>query len=296
MKDGQPNVQIKGLRRFYDFSVYHYMLNLPSFKFFFVILCFYTVINFVFASIYFLIGPQHLQGLITGSFFETFSECYFFSSQTLTTVGYGRVSPVGYITNVVAGLEALIGIMTLAIITGLLYGRFVKPRAFIRFSSEAIIAPFKGGRALMCRLAPTKVDSLSEVEANMTLAMHKLENGVRKNKFYRLPLQLDKIMALSLNWTLVHPIDADSPLFGMQEEDIVNDRMQIVVMVKGFDASFSNTVVTRTSYDWNEIIFNAKYKPMYFDFEADSSTVLDLNEINSYEKLGETITDLPAKI
>ena len=283
-KTGEPNIAIIGVNKISEFSIYHYMLGLPNWKFLLIILVFYSTINVIFAFIYLAIGVEHLNGVIKGTFSANFRECYFFSSQTLTTVGYGRISPEGLLTNIVSSLEALIGIMTLAIITGLLYGRFVKPKAYLRYSDNALISPYKNGKALMFRLAPTKAGTLSEVSATVTLALSVMEGNEIKNKFFLLPLELEKIMSLTLSWTIVHPINEESPLYKLSLEEITAQRMQIIVFTKAFDEGFSNTVVSRTSYTWDEIVDNAKFSPMFKNFETQHTTLLDLGKLNDYEK------------
>ena len=284
-KNGSPNVAMTGISPLQRFHGYHYMLSLPNWRFFLLIVFFYFVINFIFATLYIAIGIEHLAGVITGSFFDNFVEAYFFSAQTLTTVGYGRISPVGLPANILSSFEALIGIMTLAIITGLLYGRFTKPRAFIKFSNNAIIAPFQDGFGLMVRIAPSKLNSISELFATMTVSLNEEIDGIIKSNFYSVPLQLDKLMNLALSWTIVHPIDSDSPLFNMTKEDIDTKRVQVIVHLKGFDEGFSNTVVARTGYVWNEIKTNVRFKPMFKYLEEDKKTVLELHKLSETEEI-----------
>ena len=285
-RDGKANVSISGISRWKKFSIYHAMLDLKSWKFFLIIFTFYTLLNFVFAVLYMALGINHLKGIISdGSFSEDFLEAYFFSAQTLTTVGYGRVSPIGLPANIVASFEALIGIMTLAIITGLLYGRFTRPKAYLQFSETALIAPFRGGKALMFRLAPTKKNSISDLHVTVTLSMSVMEDGIMKNKFYPLPLSMDKIMSLALNWTVVHPIEDDSPLYGLSKEEIDKARTQFIVSVKGFDEGFSSMVVARTGYTWKDIKYGAKFNPMYKYFDTNNVTMLELDKIDDFEKV-----------
>jgi inward rectifier potassium channel len=244
-----------------------------------------------------MIGVDHLHGLLKGSAFQNFEEAYFFSAQTLTTVGYGRISPVGIVANTVSSLEALTGIMTLAIITGLLYGRFVNPKAFIAYSKNALIAPFKGGKALMFRLAPTKNSNLSELNATVTMTMQVEENGVYKNQFFPLLLQLDKVMSLALSWTVVHPINEDSPLYNLTMEEIIEAKVQVIIFLKAFDEGFSSVVVSRTSYTWLEIVDNAKFNPMFRNSPTGDAILLELDKINDFSLLGEKIAEQePARI
>lgn len=180
-----------------------------------MVILYYTLINFAFAIIYYLFCVPKLAGLIQGTGFETFEETFFFSAQTLTTVGYGRISPIGLFTNIVASLEALIGILTLALVTGLLYGRFVRPKAFVRFSHHALIAPYKDGKSLMFRLTPIKNATLSEVQIHVSCSMMENVDGNKISKYYELPLQMNLIHTLFISWTVVHPINEDGGLYGL---------------------------------------------------------------------------------
>lgn len=277
------NVIKRGMGLLDGYSWYHTLLGMKRIKFMILIFSFYILINLVFAGIYYLIGVEHFGGIENGSALENFSEVFFFSTQTFTTVGYGRISPVGFAASAMATLEAFLGLLTFAIATGLFYGRFSRPRAFIRFSENALIAPFKEGTALMFRIAPYKNNTLSEIKAEVTLAMQVEENGKKTNKFFDLVLQFDELNTLALSWTIVHPIDEASPLFGFTEEDIKNTRMEIMPFIKAFDEAFSNTVMARYSYINKEIVWGAKFNLMYHPDSSRQKTVLDLKKLNQYE-------------
>ncbi len=109
------------------------------------------------------------------------------------------------------------------------------------------------------------------------------ENGKPVNRFYQLELELSKINALSLNWTIVHPIDKKNPFYQLTREDLINHKAEVLVFVKGFDDSFSNTVVARISYTAEEFIFGAKFKPMYHRSGVGNKTVLELDKLNAHE-------------
>jgi inward rectifier potassium channel len=284
-RDGRPNVAKRGMNFLNRFSWYHTMLALPAGKFLLVIFSIYIFTNLIFAGIYYLIGIEHLNGIMTGSGWKNFSEVFFFSTQTFTTVGYGRISPTGFLTSSIATLEAFLGLLSFAIATGLFYGRFSKPQAFLKFSHNALISPYKDGVALMFRMAPYKNNNLSDVEVKLTLAMRIEENGAMANKFYPLDIEISKLNSLVLSWTIVHAINEKSPLLDMTLEDMKSENVEILVFVKAFDDVFSNTVVTRTSYVADEIIWGAKFKIMYFQNPDKTKTILDLNMINVYDKV-----------
>lgn len=283
-KDGLPNVRRRGVNVFNRLSWYHTMLNLSSFRFITYLVMMYILINLVFACIYYLIGVEHLTGIYKSNPLDEFIDVFFFSSQTFTTVGYGRIAPIGFLASLVATFEAFLGLLTFAIATGLFYGRFSRPRAYLRFSDIAVIAPFQGVTALMFRLAPYKNNALTDADVTLSTAIEINEDGTTKSNFYRLETQLSKINTLSLNWTIVHKIDENSPFAGFTADDFKNTNIEIIVHVRAFDEVFSNTVVQRASYVSREIIYGAKFLPMYYPDEEKDSTVLDLDKINEYQK------------
>jgi inward rectifier potassium channel len=285
-KDGSANAVKKGVGVMDRISWYHTMLELPVWKFMSVILSFYIGINFVFALLYFGIGIEHLNGIqTTDDVWIQFGQAYFFSAQTFTTVGYGHISPTGFYASALSSVEALIGLLSFAIATGLLFGRFSKPSVFVKFSHHAIIAPYNNGKALMFRLAPFKNTNYMDAEVNVTLGMQIEENGVMTNKFFTLDLEYQKINSLALSWTLVHPITNESPLYGLQASDYDSISGEIIVTLKTFDDMFSATVATRTSYVFEEVVYGAKFKPMYSKSENNQSTVLDLGLLNAFVKI-----------
>jgi inward rectifier potassium channel len=283
-KDGLPNVRRRGVNVFNRLSWYHTMLNLSSFRFITYLVMMYILINLVFACIYYLIGVEHLTGIDKSNPLDEFIDVFFFSSQTFTTVGYGRIAPIGFLASLVATFEAFLGLLTFAIATGLFYGRFSRPRAYLRFSDIAVIAPFQDVTALMFRLAPYKNNALTDADVTLSTAIEINEEGTTKSNFYRLETQLSKINTLSLNWTIVHKIDENSPFAGFTADDFKNTNIEIIVHVRAFDEVFSNTVVQRASYVSREIIYGAKFLSMYYPDEEKDSTVLDLDKINEYQK------------
>lgn len=279
-KNGVPNMQVQGLPFWRRLNLYHSMLSMPRWKFLAVIIAFFVVVNLFFAGIYLLIGIDHLGGMVAGSDAEKFGEAFFFSAQTFTTVGYGRINPIGFMASLAASLEALTGLMSFALVTGLLYGRFARPRAYIRYSKNALFAPFRDGVALMFRMVPYTKNYLLNVEVKVTLAVKISEDGQMKNKFYNMPLDIAKATTMTANWTLVHVINEESPLFGFSKEDIANAEAEILVFVQGFDESFSNTVVSRASYNFEEFVYGAKFLPMYHPNENNTSTILHIDKLD----------------
>jgi len=279
-KDGLPNVEKKGIGLLEGTSWYHTMLQLPRWKFFAVVLLFYILSNFFFAFLYVAIGVEHLNGMSANTALGKFGEAYFFSAQTFTTVGYGHISPSGFICSAVSSFEALAGLLSFALATGLFYGRFSKPKAYLRFSENAVIAPFKDGIALMMRVAPYKNTTLTDAEAKVTAGLVIDDNGKHKNEFFPLELEYEKVNALTLSWTIVHPINENSPFYKFSQEDFINAKGEIIVYVKAFDDMFSNIVTARTSYTFNELVVGAKFVMMYYRSNSSNKTMLDLQKLN----------------
>jgi inward rectifier potassium channel len=232
-----------------------------------------------------MIGVEHLKGINATTPLDKFGQAFFFSIQTYTTVGYGHISPSGFLTSFLAAVEALFGLLSFAIATGLFYGRFSMPKAFLKFSQNALIAPFGSGTALMIRLTPYKNTNLTDAEAKMTLAMTIEDNGKLLNKFYNLDLELAKINALTSSWTLVHPITENSPLYNLTATDYQNISGEILVFIKVFDDMFSATVVKRTSYSFEEVVYGAKFSPMFSRSTDDNRTELHLDKLNTFERV-----------
>jgi inward rectifier potassium channel len=283
-KNGSANVERRGMHVLHRISWYHTMIDMVVWKFMLIIIAFYIGINFIFATIYYVIGVVHLDGIASSdSEWVKFGQAYFFSAQTFTTVGYGHISPNGFLTSALSAAEALIGLLSFAIATGLFFGRFSKPTAFLKFSHNALIAPYGAVSGLMIRVTPFKNTNFTDAEAKITLGMSIEENGKMVNKFYSLDLELEKINSLSLSWTLVHPITENSPLYQFTKDDFANTQGEILVFVKTFDDMFSNTVAIRTSYTFEEVIYGAAFEPMYTRSVDNSKTILYLDRLNSFK-------------
>ncbi|MBS1508958.1 MAG: transporter [Bacteroidetes bacterium] len=290
-RDGTFNIRKEGHSFWERFSVFHSMLNLPLWKFIVVIVTFFIGANLLFTMIYLALGADQFVGLIADNRWKEIKEIYFFSTQTFTTVGYGRVNPLGDGANFVASIEAMCGFISFAIVTGLIYGRFAKPTSFLMFSEHAVIAPYKEGTGLMFRFASYKDNhTLTDVDIRVNAALQVQENGKSIYKFYDLTLERSKVDSLPMNWTVVHPIDDKSPLIGFTEEDIKNADLEVYVLIRGFDDVFSNFVLRRTSYTYNEIMFNRKFVPMYRESEDGKTTILELHKLNAHKPVLEKVS------
>lgn len=285
-KDGSFNIQKEGLPLWERFSVYSWFLDLSWSGFFGIILFFYIVENLLFTSLYFLVGYKQLTGIMSVTTWKIFKEVFFFSTETFTTVGYGRVNPLGDGAHLIAALESMTGFLSFALVTGLLYGRFTRPRAYLAFSDKALISPYKDGTALMFRIVPYKINHhLTDARIVVNLGFMVVEEDQPVYKFFQLKLERSRIDTFSMNWTVVHPIDEESPLLNFSLEDMKNADIEIYVQVMGFNHVFSNLVMQQTSYTYAEIVWGAKFKPMYKEAEDGTTTILQIDRLNDYEKV-----------
>lgn len=282
-RDGSFNVERRGMAWLRPVDVYNKLITMPWWKFNLMIFIFYLSVNLVFAFIYFSLGTQTMIGIHGTSSFTHFMDDFFFSAQTITTVGYGRISPLAISASTIASIESLMGLLSFALATGLLYGRFSRPTAKILYSKKALIAPYKEGKALMFRIANMRSNQLIESSVKLNVGMLEERNGQASRQFYQPKLELGQISFFPTSWTLVHQIDEKSPFYGFTEDDLKNADAEIFVLFNGFDDTFSQTVHSRSSYKWSEIIWGARFLPT-FETVGDK-TILYLERISDYEKV-----------
>jgi len=296
-KDGSPNVKRVGLPFFNTANNYHTLITMSWAKFWLMVVSGYLVINIIFAFIYMSFGPGSLDGTsgdiaFKDSAFNRFMDSFFFSAQTISTVGYGHISPRGMGTNSVAALESMMGLLAFALATGLLYGRFSRPSAQIAYSKNILIAPYlEKGRGLMFRLANLRRNMLIDLEIEIIFSFNETADGKTVRRFYPLEVERRKVSVLTLNWTIVHPLDENSPLIDMTKDDLEKSEAGFAILLRAFDDTFSQTVHSRTQYQAHEIVWGAKFKPV-FDRDTDGRIVLDLSKISdnepfAFEKIGE---------
>ncbi len=284
-KDGSFNVFRRG-GTWRDFHPYLQMLSMSWPRFFATILGGYLLINVLFALAYFALGPGHLQGADGVSEMDRFLNDFFFSTHTLTTVGYGNMVPASLTTNILASLEAIAGLMAVALGTGLLFGRFSRPSAKIGFSEHILMAPYQDQSSLQFRIANLRPNVLMDLEANLVLMTVEGPPGKLKRRFDPLTLERDKIYFLALTWTIVHPLDETSPLFGKTAEDLERLQAEFVVLIKAFDDTFSQVVHTRYSYRYDELKWQAKFQPA-FEIDGNGNMILNLDRVGSHALLSD---------
>ncbi|HEX4810465.1 MAG TPA: ion channel [Bryobacteraceae bacterium] len=281
--DGRFNVRRTGAT-WRDFHPYLFLVDAPLPIFLGVILVGYFVGNLVFAGIYWAIGVEHLHGTAAATPFLTFVNAFFFSAHTLTTVGYGNFYPEGVLANTVAALEALVGLMTFALGTGILFGRFSRPSARIGYSKRMVIAPYRETTSLQFRIVNRRPNNLLNLQAQVLLMTVQLGNGLPRRKFDILQLERDSVIFFPLPWTIVHPITETSPLYGKTPEDFSRLQVEVLIMIKAIDETFGQLVHSRFSYRFDEIEWGAKFAPV-FDVEASGDLLLELNRVSEIERL-----------
>ena len=280
-KDGSSNVKRTGLRFYESTNFYHELITMPWIKFLILVFVSYICVNFVFAFLYFFIDPDHIGGMIYTTNGQKFREIFFFSAQSLTTVGYGRLNPTSSFNSSLAALEAMTGLLGFALATGLLYGRFSRPVARILFSKNALIAPYKGFTAFMIRIANKNRSELLDPEATLVMSYVEEVDGTKIRKFSNLKLELTHVTLLTMSWTIVHPIDEESPMYNWTKDDFIKHEVEVLTLIKAYEETFAQTVHTRSSFRAEEIVFGAKFLPIIKPGENNSVTV-ELSRINDH--------------
>jgi len=280
-KDGTFNVIRKGTD-FTGRNIYQFLVTVSWPIFFICVFSGYFLTNLFFASIYTIIGVENINGALANSIDIPFWSAFFFSVQTLTTVGYGGMHPLGILTNSIASIEAMTGLMGIAIATGILYGRFSRPDVKIVFSKNMLMTKVSEKNALVFRLANQRTNPLIDLEVSVLCVMTNLTDFSRK--FYDLNLQISELDYLPLNWTLVHLIDEESPLLGKSEEDLKNEEAEFIINFKAFDETFSQEVKLRYSYDYHEIEWNKKFKKVFYT-DDEGNIIFELEKLNDFEEL-----------
>jgi inward rectifier potassium channel len=258
-RDGSFNVERRGLGLLASLSPYHLLLTMSWRKFLLLGIACYIVANAVFATAYLACGANAIVNTVPGAALPMFWRDFFFSVETLSTIGYGNVVPVGAAPNIVVTIEARAGLMGFAIATGLVFARFSRPTANILFSSHAVIAPYQDVSALEFRVANARSNELIEISAKVMLSRFEDVDGVHTRRYYPLRLERDGVVFLPLTWTVVHPIDEQSPLRGETIESLRKSSAEILVLLKAFDETFSTIVQTRTSYTFDDVVWGARF-------------------------------------
>ncbi len=283
-QDGSFNVRRKGLHFWSSLSFYHSLITISWTKFLSLVVTSYFLFNLVFAFAYLLCGKYGLSGLADKSLLGRFIQEFFFSVQTFSTIGYGYISPINFAANMVVVIESLVGLLWVAMATGLLFARFSRPTAKIIFSKVAIIAPYRGITAFEFRIINGLKSQLIDLEAKVLFSQKEQVGNNKLRRFYGLPLERNKVVFFPLSWTIVHPIDENSPLYGYDAKKLEEVEAEFLILLTGIDETFSQTVHTRSSYKASEIIWNVKFVNM-FNRHNDDELTIDIKKLHDIEKV-----------
>jgi inward rectifier potassium channel len=278
-RDGSLNVIRKGFR-FTPFSdAYHHLLSMPWPSFFVLIVFIYILINFFFGGAYFLCGRGAFQGL-EDTQLPFFWNCFFFSVQTIATIGYGHIHPVNLVANLIITLESFVGILELAMVTGLFFSRFSKPTARVVFSKVALMTHENSIPCLMFRVANARKSQITEAHINMVMLRNETtKEGVANRKLCDLKLDRNFSPLFALSWTVVHIIDASSPLFGADAKKLKEMEAAFMVSLSGRDEIYAQQIHAKNAYTMEDIVWNAQFKDMLT--LTQTHALINLNEIDS---------------
>ena len=284
-RDGSFNVARRGLSFRSSLSLYHWFLTIAWWKFLAIVTLVYFMANVAFAFGYVLCGPGALAGAGCGASGCGLAQAFFFSAETISTVGYGHILPVSVAANLLVTLESFVGLLGLALAASLLFARFSRPNARIIFSQSAIIAPYQGITAFEFRIANARSNQIIELAAQVLFSRLEKSDGKSVRRFYPLALERDKVTFFPLSWTIVHPIDETSPLSGLRHEDLRASDAEFLILLSGIDETFSQTVHTRSSYKADEIVWNAKFANV-FNRRADNQPItIAIDRLHQVERL-----------
>jgi inward rectifier potassium channel len=276
VRSGQVELVKLNAKKFDWRDTYHLILNLswPGFAAF--VFSIYLLINLGFAGLYNL-DPHSVAEM--SSFFDAF----FFSVETLATVGYGHMYPDSLYGHLITMLEIMVGLFGLAVITGLIFVRFSRPTARIHFSKVAVITPFDGVPTLMIRVANLRHQAMVEPEFRMILMRDSITaEGEEVRRFRSLKLEFDHLIAFPAVLTVRHRIDEESPLFRMTPEDFQQQDVRILASIVGVDTVIVAPVQSLRDYNYDQFEWNRRFVEIYSENEEGDWTV-DYGRIDETE-------------
>jgi inward rectifier potassium channel len=282
-RDGTFNVTREGLNPLSALSLYHWLLIISWTKLLGFLTASYIAVNALFAFAFLLCGPDALQSASASFAGHPFYRAFFFSVDTFATIGYGNIIPVGVAANTLVTIEALINILAIALATGVIFSRFSRPSARIVYSRSAIVAPYREKTALEFRIANGRTSQLIEVQIQVILTKLEQVEGTSVRKFYDLDLERQRVVFFTLSWTVVHPIDPSSPIWGLTKQDLLDADAEVLILLTGTDETLSQTVHSRSSYKADEIVWGAKFANMFLRTEAAGIIGMNLNRIHDIE-------------
>jgi inward rectifier potassium channel len=281
MKLPPPRIDLRGftavkvgVHRFSLTDPYYFILAMRWSTFLAVVLGIFLATNLLFATLYWA-EPGSVSNARTGAF----GDAFFFSIETLATVGYGVMTPATLYGHVVASTEIFVGMFLTALTTGAFFARFARPSARMVFSETAVVTPYAGGQALMMRVASRRLQGISEATARLNYYRNEAFGEGRFRRFDELKLVRTSIPVLTLSWTVIHVIDEESPLFGLTDERMAAEAPAIMLSISGFDEAISSLVNDRQTYRRENVRFGHVFVDMLRDL-PDGMIELDLTRIH----------------
>jgi len=234
-------------------DVYHHLITASWPYLLFLIAATFVVINCLFALAYMLDGG--VENARPGSFADVF----FFSVQTMATIGYGKLAPATLIANLLMSVEALSGLVSLALVTGLIFAKFSRPTARVRFTRNVVVSMRDGVPSVMFRMANVRGNQIVEAQVHVVFArQERTVEGEDVRRFYDLELTRYRNALFALSWTVIHPIGESSPFYGADRDALAAAKVSLIVSMTGLDETFSQTVHARHEYSFDEIIWGAR--------------------------------------
>jgi inward rectifier potassium channel len=277
-RDGTFNVYRKRKSTWRSMFTYHGLLSMSAPAFVAGVTVTYVVLNVIFAVAFMLCGPKALQPVTEHRFWQAF----FFSVHTFATIGYGNIWPVGMAANFVVTLESIVGLLSFALATGLIYARFARPTAHIIYSENAIVAPYRGTTAFEFRIINGRRNQLINLEAVVILTRFEDKQGIKERQYHYLALERTNVTFFPLAWTIVHPINESSPLFGWTQEMLLKARAEFLILLAGTDEVFAQIVHSRSSYAADEVLWGFRFAKLFQ--EGDGVTTIDMRKFHMIER------------
>ena len=268
-----------GVSRFAVDDPYYLILTLRWPAFLSMVLAIYLAVNLLFATLFWLV-PGSVNNAPPGDF----GAAFFFSVETLATVGYGFMTPATSYGHSVATAEIFVGMFLTALVTGAFFARFARPKARMVFSDSAIITPYEGRQALMVRVASRRMHGISEATARLSYLRNEPLGDTPFRRFNELKLVRNNIPVLSLSWTLIHVIDQESPLWNMTPERLATEEPTLMASITGFDEAISATINDRRTYRHEDMRFGYVFENILRDL-PDGFIELDITRIHNTNKV-----------
>lgn len=282
-RDGTYNIG-NTKKKFNITDLYHSLITMDHLSFIVSLAFGYTVINLIFGSIYFALGPEALEGLRTDTAYHHFLDCFFFSVQTLASSG-GRFVAIGYLPHLIGTIESFCGLLTVGFFTGIFFARISKPTNKILFSNIAIISKHNLQRQLFFRIANLRLNQIIEAKVSVTLSIDATSlEGYRHRKLIDLELERNQTPVFGVTWTVRHLICEKSPLFHLTCDDLKKANAEVIVIVTGLDSSFGQTISAHFSYIPDEIVEDAVFVDI-IERNTKGQIIIHHDKIHEYKRL-----------